>query len=260
MEFAEVREYCEGDDVRLIDWNVSARSQSLFVKKMVEERDRNILLLLDTSGSLRFGSVRRSKFDLQVELASIFVLSAFYAGDRLSLALAGARVDLFIPPAKGWNHAVRLIREMVSHQPAGRSADLGPVWSFLNSPGVPRSLVLFLTDFAAPLTPSGPFAVTARKHEIVTLLFSDPREWSLPKVGRVWLQDPETGERRLIDTGSGALRKSFEEFAQDRRRGLLQTLSSNGVDWTEFSTATDYQASLRRFLASRTAKRGYRHR
>ena len=260
MEFAEVREYCEGDDVRLIDWNVSARSQSLFVKKMVEERERNVLLLLDTSGSLRFGSVQRSKFDLLLELASIFVLSAFYAGDRVSLALVGARVDLFIRPAKGWNHCVRLIREMVSRRPAGRAADLGALWSFLNSPGVPRSLILFLTDFEAPLVSSGAFAVAARKHEIIALLVSDPREWSLPDVGRVWLQHPETGEKRLIDTGRESLRTAFEQSAQEKRESIFRTLGFNDVDWTEFSTATGYDASLRRFLEARTAKRGYRRR
>lgn len=259
MEFAEVREYTEGDDIRLIDWNVSARSHSLYVKKMVEERERNILLLLDTSGSLRFGTVRRTKFDLLVELASLFVLTAFYARDRLSLALATSRVDLFIPPAKGWNHAARLIREMVSRQAIGRVADMEAVWNFLNSPGVRRSLVILLTDFTVPLAASNHFCAATRKHEILAIFASDPREWSLPNVGLTRLEDPETGQVKVIHTGREEVRSEFHKRAAARRSEVLRILGVNDVDWAEFSTGTDYEASLRRFLEARALRRGYRH-
>ena len=258
LEFADVREYSDGDDMRLIDWNVSARSQTLYVKKMVEERERNVLLVLDRSGSLRFGSIRRTKYDLLVELASLFVLSAFLARDRVSLALFGERVDAFVPPAKGWNHAARLVREMVSVRPQGPSDDMEPLWGFLTSPGVPRSLVLLLMDFQAPLVASNSFSVACRKHEIVAVLVSDPREWSLPRAGRIRLEHPETGDVRVVNTNSRELRDSYEKRAVEKRGKILQTLASNRVDWVEFSTAAEYEVPLRRFLESRAAKRGYR--
>jgi uncharacterized protein (DUF58 family) len=260
MEFADVREYSEGDDVRLIDWNVSARSQSLFVKRMAEERERNVLLLLDSSGSLRFGSVRRTKFDLLLELGSLLVISGFYAKDRVSLAVFGARVDLYVAAAKGWNHAARLIREMVSRRPEGFALDIEQVWSFLNSPGVPRSLVILLTDFQAPLKPSNSFSAACRKHEAVAILVSDPREWELPEVGRIRVQDPETGRTGLVDTGSAEVRDQYRRNGQRRREQVFRLLHTTGVDWVEFSTASEYESTLRRFLEMRSLRRGCRHR
>lgn len=258
MEFAEVREYAEGDDVRLIDWNVSARSQSLYIKRMVEERERNVLVVLDVSGSLNFGSIRRTKFDLMVEVAAVFVLAAFNARDRASLALARSQVELYVPPGKGWNHAARLIRHMAAARPAGLSRDLEAVWKFLNAPGVPRSLVIFLTDFQAPLQASNSFAVVCRKHELVVALASDRREWELPRIGRIWLRNPEDGGVFLCDTNRDDLRRGYEKDAQERRERLIRLLRNQGVDWVEFDTASDYVVPLRRFLAERSARRGYR--
>jgi uncharacterized protein (DUF58 family) len=258
MEFAEVREYVDGDDVRLIDWNVSARNQSLYVKRMVEERERNVLLVLDTSGSLGFGSVRRTKFELMTELASILILSAFFARDRVSLALFSSRVDLFVSAAKGWTHAARLVREMVARQPGGICERMEPVWSFLNSPAVPRSLTFLLTDFQAPLTADNAFAVICRKHELVVILLSDPREWKLPQAGRIRVRDPETGLLRVVNTNQKDMRAQFERVAAERRANVLSCLGSNGVDWVEFSTGADYETQLRRFLEERIARRGYR--
>ena len=257
IEYAEVREYTEGDDIRTIDWNVSARSNTLHVKKMVEERDRNVLLVLDTSGSLLFGSVRRTKFDLQAEIAALLILSGLYARDRVSLALAGSRVERFIAPAKGSNHATRLIHEIAAQKPRGKVAEMEHLWSFLNSPGIPRSLVLLMTDFEAPIVRSNKLAIAARKHEVVALLVSDPLEWRLPRVGRLRLQDPETGEALIVDSSSDILQREFTRAAQAKRRRLLAALQSSGVDWAEFSTDKDYEAPLRHFLVSR---RGYRRR
>jgi len=254
MEFAEVREYSEGDDVRLIDWNVSARSQSLYVKRMAEERERNVLLLVDGSGSLAFGSVRRTKSDLLVEIASLLVISAYFARDRVSLAVFRSKVEPYVPAAKGWNHAARLIREMVSMHPHGRAGNLEAVWAFLNSPGVPRSLVLCLSDFQAPWLPSNSFAAACRKHELVTVLVSDPREWSLPPVGRIRLHDPETGGGRVINTRSAKLRSAYEDRARHTRKEVEQLFRSNGVEWLELSTGSAYEAALRRFLELRGAK------
>jgi uncharacterized protein (DUF58 family) len=255
MEFAEVREYADGDEVRLIDWNVSARHQSLYVKRMVEERERNVLLVVDTSGSLAFGSIQRTKFDLLIEIGSLLVLSGYYGKDRVSLALARSGVELFIPAAKGWNHAARLIRELVSVEPGGSAPGLDPVWNFVNSPGIPRSLVIFLTDFQTPLQPSHGFSAACRKHEMVFILASDPREWTLPSVGRIRVQHPETGQVNVINTRSGTVRKLYELKGQERRAGIIRLLRGTGVDWVELSTGTGYESALRRFLQARATRR-----
>ena len=260
MEFAEVREYAEGDDIRLIDWNVSARSQSLFVKKMEEERERNVLLILDTSGSLAFGSVRRTKFELISELASLLVLSAFLARDRVSLACFDSKVNLYVPAAKGWTHAARLIREIAAQEPGGACDRMEPIWGFLNSPAVARSLVFLFADFQAPLSPCNSFAVSCRKHELVLLLASDPREWRLPQVGRLRVRDPETRNTRVINTQAKGLAEEFERVAAGKRAGVLNLLSGCGADWAEFDTGADSETQLRRFLDMRTARKGYRRR
>jgi uncharacterized protein (DUF58 family) len=254
MEFAEVREYAEGDEVRLIDWNVSARHQSLYVKRMVEERERNVLLILDTSGSLAFGSVRRTKFDLLLEIGALMVLSAFYGKDRVSLALVRSGVERFIPAAKGWNHAARLIRELASIAPGGSAAGLDSLWNFVNTPGIPRSLVVFLTDYQAPLQASHSFAAACRKHELVFFLVSDPREWSMPGVGRVRVRHPETGRVAVLNTSRAAVRQEYEQKARQQRLAVEQLLRSSGVDWVELSTGAHNESTLRRFMLARASR------
>ena len=254
MEFAEVREYAEGDEVRLIDWNVSARHQSLYVKRMVEERERSVLLILDTSGSLAFGSVRRTKFDLLLEIGALMVLSAFYGKDRVSLALVRSGVERFIPAAKGWNHAARLIRELASVAPGGSASGLDSLWNFVNTPGIPRSLVVFLTDYQAPLQASHSFAAACRKHELVCFLVSDPREWSMPDVGRVRVRHPETGRVAVWNTSRAAVRQEYEQKARQQRSAVEQLLRSSGVDWVELSTGAHYESTLRRFMLARATR------
>jgi uncharacterized protein (DUF58 family) len=258
VEFAEVREYSEGDDIRLIDWNVSARSQSLYVKRMEEERERNVLLALDTSASLDFGSVARTKFSLLVEVGALLALSGSCAKDRISLALLRDRVERYIAPAKGPNHAARLVREMLACIPEGRGSSMGLAWSFLNSPGVPRSLVFLLTDFQCPVSAGAGFASACRKHEMVAVLVSDPREWSLPDVGRLRIRDPESGETRTVDTHDRGLRLGYEQNAQKRREAVLGVLRGYGADWVELSTSGEYEPALRRFFEARTIRKGDR--
>jgi uncharacterized protein (DUF58 family) len=260
MEFQEVREYAEGDDVRLIDWNVSARTSSLHVKRMTEERERSVLLVFDISGSIAFGSTLRTKFDLLLEIGALFTLAGFYSRDRVSLALVRDRIEMFVPPGKGWSHAARLIREMVAAHPEGGAGGFEPVWSFLNAPGVPRSLVLVLTDFQVPIAASDSFAVACRKHEVVMALASDQREIRLPNSGRTWFQDPESGQRCLVNTNQPGLRQEYEKNAQEKRGELTSLLRHHGVDWVELDTASDYEIPLRNFLTSRSARTGYRRR
>jgi uncharacterized protein (DUF58 family) len=258
VEFAEVREYSEGDDIRLIDWNVSARSQSLYVKRMEEERERNVLLALDTSASLDFGSVARTKFSLLVEVGALLALSGSCAKDRISLALLRDRVERYIAPAKGPNHAARLVREMLACISEGRGSSMELAWSFLNSPGVPRSLVFLLTDFQCPISAGAGFASACRKHEMVAVLASDPREWSLPDVGRLRIRDPESGEARTVDTHDRGLRRGYEQNALERREAVLGVLRGYGADWVELSTSGEYEPALRRFFEARTIRKGDR--
>jgi uncharacterized protein (DUF58 family) len=258
VEFAEVREYSEGDDIRLIDWNVSARSQSLYVKRMEEERERNVLLALDTSASLDFGSVARTKFSLLVEVGALLALSGSCAKDRISLALLRDRVERYIAPAKGPNHAARLVREMLACIPEGRGSSMELAWSFLNSPGVPRSLVFLLTDFQCPISAGAGFASACRKHEMVAVLVSDPREWRLPDVGRLRIRDPESGETRTVDTHNRGLRHGYEQNALKRREAVLCVLRGYGADWVELSTSGEYEPALRRFFEARTIRKGDR--
>jgi uncharacterized protein (DUF58 family) len=255
MEFMEVREYAEGDDVRLIDWNVSARSQSLYVKRMAEERERNVLILLDTSGSLAFGSTRRSKFDLLTEIGALLVLAGFYSKDKVSLGFVSSKIEGYIPPAKGPVHAARLIREMIHQRPAEGATDLEFAWRFLNSSGIPRSLVLFLTDFQTPMHPGSEFSISCRKHEIVVILASDPREWNLPPIGRIRLADLESNRQCIINTNKREVRDSYSQNAMQRRRELTGLLESNGLEWIELSTDAEYESKLRIFLAGRHARR-----
>jgi uncharacterized protein (DUF58 family) len=255
MEFVEVREYSEGDDVRLIDWNVSARSQSLYVKRMAEERERNVLILLDTSGSLSFGSAGQSKFDLLTEVGALLVLAGFYSKDRVSLGFLHSKIEGYIPPAKGPVHAARLIREMVLQKPGGGATDLEAGWRFLNAPCMPRSLVLLLTDFQVPLRHGSAFSACCRKHELVAILVSDPREWSLPSIGRIRLEDLESGKQRIINTNEREVRESYSRTALKRRQELTSFLESSGVDWVELSTDTEYESKLRTFLESRHIRR-----
>ncbi len=255
MEFSEVREYSPGDDIRLIDWNVSARAPSLYVKRMEEERERNVLILMDASGSLRFGTVRLRKFDLLVELGSLLAVSAYYAKDRVSLAVFRAKVDHYFPAAKGWNHAARLIREMVARAPEGNSPGIEPVWAFLNSPGIPRSLVVLLTDFMVPVTASNALAAACRKHEIIAILVSDPRESELPRIGWIRVQDPESGEGKVVNTDSPLVRERLRQTAAMRRNELTAVLHGSGIAWLELSTGCPYEGALRRFLEQRSARR-----
>jgi uncharacterized protein (DUF58 family) len=255
MEFVDVREYTEGDDVRLIDWNVSARSQSLYIKRMAEERERNVLILLDSSASLAFGSGGRSKFDLLTEIGALLVLAGFYSKDRISLGFLHSKIEGYIAPAKGQVHAARLIREMVLRKPSGGAKDLESGWRFLNAPCMPRSLVLLLTDFQVPLRPGGAFSTCCRKHEIVAILISDPREWTLPAVGRIRLEDLESGKHCSIDTSKRDVRDSYSRNALKRRQELISLLQSSGVDWIELSTDNEYESKLRTFLESRHIRR-----
>jgi uncharacterized protein (DUF58 family) len=261
MDFEEVREYLPGDEVRTIDWNVTARTGRPFVKKFTEERELTLLLLLDLSASGSFGSGARSKRELAAEVASVLAFSAIRNQDRVGLVLFTDRVEKFIPPAKGRSHVLRVVREALFFEPEHTGTDLVGALDFVNRV-VPRRAVTFLiSDFLLPGSAKGlpepvrrALGLANRRHDLVALATSDPRERELPDVGFVTLDDAETGEQLEVDTSDPALRRRYAEAAREHAEALRQALRGCGVDLLELDTATSYLPALQRFFRGRVRR------
>lgn len=194
----------------------------------------------------------------QTHLLDSLMIALLTGGHLLLEGVPGLAKTLAVKSlaeAKGWNQAARLIRELVSMRPGGAASGLDPVWNFVNSQGIPRSLLVFLTDFQEPLQASHSFSAACRKHEVVFFLASDPREWSLPAAGRIRVRHSETGETMVINTGRVAVRGEYEHRAQEQRASFTRLLRNNGVDWVELSTRVSYESALRRFLVGRAGQR-----
>lgn len=250
MEFAEVREYVPGDDVRTIDWNVTARMGQPFVKQYVEERELTVMLLVDLSASGRFGSVARFKSEIAIELCAALALSAVTNNDKVGLILFTDGIERFIAPQKGRNRALRVIREMLVYQPERRGTDLGQALEYLHKVCRRRTVTFLISDFLA----SGyekQLRLAHKRHDVVPVCITDPREHELPPVGLLTLQDLETGEHVVVDTGSAAVREHYrrrQEEAADRRRRLFRSL---GLDFVEARTDQPYIHALLRFFRVR---------
>ena len=261
MDFEEVREYLPGDEVRSIDWNVTARTGRPFVKKFTEERELTLLLLLDLSASGRFGSGSRSKRELAAEVASVLAFSAIRNQDRVGLVLFTDRVEKFIAPAKGRGHVLRVVRESLFFEPEHTGTDLLAAVEFANRV-VPRRAVAFLiSDFLLPGNEKGlpepvrrALRLANRRHDLVALSTTDPRERELPDVGFVTLDDAETGEQLEIDTSNPGLRRRYAQAAQSHAEALSQSLRGCGVDLLELSTDEPYLPALQRFFRGRARR------
>ena len=261
MDFEEVREYLPGDEVRSIDWNVTARTGRPFVKKFTEERELTLLLLLDLSASGRFGSGSRSKRELAAEVASVLAFSAIRNQDRVGLVLFTDRVEKFIAPAKGRGHVLRVVRESLFFEPEHTGTDLLAAVEFANRV-VPRRAVAFLiSDFLLPGNEKGlpepvrrALTLANRRHDLVALSTTDPRERELPDVGFLTLDDAETGEQLEIDTSNPGLRRRYAQAAQSHAEALSQSLRGCGVDLLELSTDEPYLPALQRFFRGRARR------
>ncbi len=251
MEFAEVREYQPGDDIRTIDWNVTARMGSVYVKKYVEERDLSLLLLVDVSGSQRFGSQYLVKRDLAAELAAVLAFSAVANHDRVGALFFTDRVEAFVPPARGHDHALRIVRDLLTLEPVGRGTDLAMALRFAHQVMKRRGIVAVLSDFQATGY-QRPLGVLRRRHDVVALHLFDPREEELPAVGMVVLADPETGELRVVDTADAATRR---RLAARHRAETAEILRRARVDALSLSTAESYEQPLAAFFKSRERRR-----
>ena len=250
MNFEEVREYAPGDEIRSIDWNVTARMNTPYVKKFTEERELTVLLVVDVSASGTFGSVELSKRELAAEVASILAFSAINNNDKVGLLLFSDEVELYIPPKKGRLHTLRLIREMLYFEPKGRGTNLAGALDYLNRVTSRRAVVFMISDFLAPDF-SKALTVSSRRHDVVAMPVSDPGESQLPNVGIITLEDAETGEQIDINTGSRAVRRGLADQEETRRKAMTRLFRSRRVDIVPLSTTEDYLLALRSFFEQR---------
>lgn len=250
LAFDEVRAYQPGDDVRGIDWNVTARMGQPFVKRYVEERERTVVLALDVSGSLAFGTGRQSKREIAAELAAILAFSATSNNDRVGLVQFTDRIEHFLPPRKGSRHVLRLIRDVLFYEPKHKGTSLRVGLDHLNRVLRRKAIVFLFSDFL-DLDHDKSFRRTARRHELIAVRLWDPREEELPNVGLVELEDTETGQRLLIDTASAALRAEYLALGQRRGNAIRELARSSGVDLIEASTNGDHLDELVRFFRMR---------
>lgn len=250
MNFEDVREYQPGDEIRAIDWNVTARLGTAFVKKFTEERELTVLLVVDVSASGNFGSVSQSKRELAAEVACLLAFSAIRNNDKVGLLLFSDRVELFIPPKKGRSHTLRIIREILFFEPAGRGTVPALALDYLNKVVTRRAVVFFVSDFQ-----TGDFSrelsVTGRRHDCIAVHIQDQREEVLPNVGIITLEDAETGEQIEINTADRSIRERFGALAEARLEELNRTLRRNSIDAILLRTGEDYLPALRSFFKQR---------
>ncbi len=251
MEFAEVREYTPGDDVRTIDWNVTARLGAPHVKKFVEERDLTLLLLVDVSGSQAFGSRFLLKRDYAAELAAVLAFSAVANHDRVGAVLFSDRVEAFVPPARGHDHALRIVRDLLALQPAGRGTDLPGALRFAHRVLKRRGIVAVLSDFQAADFEK-PLGILRRRHDVIALQLFDPRESEVPAGGLFALEDPETGARAVVDTSRPDVRRRLQLATLTTAADVFRR---TGVDALPLSTAESYDRPLRAFFKAREKRR-----
>lgn len=267
MEFDEVREYQPGDDVRAIDWNVTARTGEPFVKRYVEERELTVMLAFDASASGEFGTAGRFKREVAAELGAVLAFSAIINNDKVGLLAFTDQIELHIPPRKGRRHVLRLIRDLLTFEPAGRGTDISQALDRLNRVLKRRAIIFVISDFLVPTpdltgrgraTPDGILSglerallVTNRRHDLVAITLTDPREVAWPAVGLVGLEDAETGTTTWIDSGDRAWREAFAERAAAHQSARDAALSRAQVDRVDVTVGEDYVGPLLAFFEER---------
>lgn len=253
IEFSEVREYQFGDDQRAIDWNVTARMGAPYIKKFQEERELNVVLAADVSASSAFGTAGRSKAQMAAEAGAVLALSAIRNNDRVGLLSFTDRIETYIEPRKGGQHTLRIIRELLYPTASGRRTDLGLAAETLGRVLKRRSLVFLMSDFAAQGFEAA-LRFTARKHDVVAITITDPREIELPAMGIVELEDAETGEILLLDSDSDGVRRRYNEIALTRAGARSRLLRGMGIDEIALRTDGDFVEPLMAFFRSRASR------
>ncbi|RJX32929.1 MAG: DUF58 domain-containing protein [Desulfurivibrio sp.] len=254
MEFDEVRAYQPGDDIRAIDWNVTARTGHPFVKQYVEERELTIFFLVDLSASGAFGSGQRLKNEVAAELCALLAFSAIKNNDKVGLIAFTDTVELFIPPKKGPTHVLRLIREILSFSPERGRTSIAASLHFFGRISHKRAVAFLVSDFLDEDF-STPMRIIARRHDLIAVSITDPRERELPAAGLIELEDAESGGRLLIDSSSPAVRRAFAAAAARRLKELAGQFAAMGVDHIPLQTDEDYVLDLVRFFRMRERRR-----
>ena len=253
MAFAEVREYQPGDDVRTIDWNVTARMDDPFVKVFDEERELTVILMVDASASGDFGTVAQMKGEIGAEICALLAFSAIQNNDRVGLIIFTDKVELFIPPKKGKKHVLRVIRELLYFQPSGRGTNIDAALEYLNRVTYRRSVVFLVSDFFASDYEKA-LRVANRRHDLIAITLEDPREYDLPAIGIVELEDAETGEGILVDFGDAAVREAFQKLTRKERDDREALFRRMGLDAVNISTQGAYHEPLMQFFRMRAKK------
>ncbi len=250
MEFEDVRPYVPGDEVRDIDWNVTARLGAPYIKRFVEERELTVMLVVDVSRSMRFGTAGDEKRERAAELAAVLGFAAISNNDRVGLTLASDRVEHFVPPARGRTHLLRMVRDVLGARTSARATRLGAAARFLAMTLRRRSLVFWISDFEDTLDVQD-WRILARRHELTALVLRDPRDEMLPAAGWVELEDLESGARRLVNTSSRAVRERYHREAVERRSRLAAALREARCPSLEIRMDRSYLPTLIGYFASR---------
>jgi len=250
MEFSEVREYQFGDDIRNIDWNVTARFGHPFIKVFEEERELTVILMVDLSGSLIFGSVEKTKQEIAAEISAILAFSALKNNDKVGLILFTDKIEKFVPPRKGRKHVLRIIREVLSFEPKGKSTDLKAALEYMNNAIKRRSIVFLLSDFM-DAGYEKILRIVGKRHDLIGMVLNDKREDEIPDMGLVKFTDAESGIERWIDTGDKRTRFLFKEMRKRDKENLKSLFLSGRLDSIEIDTGQNYIKPLVQFFRMR---------
>jgi len=257
MEFREVREYVPGDDIRSIDWNVTARTGEPHVKVMAEERELTVMLMVDMSGSGMFGSVSRFKNELAAELCAVLAFSAIKNNDKVGLIVFTDDIELYVPPQKGSKHVLRVIREVLYFKPKNRGTDIPKALHYLNNVIRRKAVVFLVSDFMADNYETA-LRVANRRHDVIAVTVTDPREHTLPDVGLVAVRDAETGRETLINTSDAKVRAAYEKETRAMLQKRDEILRRTRVDTMHTSTDKPYVEEIYRFFKTRERRQSGR--
>lgn len=253
MEFADVREYTHGDDIRAIDWNVTARAGAPFIKQFLEERELTVLFLADISRSHHFGSHEKLKSDVAAEVTALLAFSAVKNNDKVGLITFTDQIEKYIPVQKGKQHVLRVVREILYNTPKGIKTDIGHALEYVNKAQRKRAVIFLVSDFLGN-DYDKPLKILARYHDLILVRIFDPREYEIPPVGHVCMEDPETGETALVDTSSRSFRQNFAKQQKENETALLKKLTAYGIDTISIDVSKPYVEPIAAFFTKRTKR------
>ena len=250
MAFSEVREYQPGDDIRTIDWNVTARFNTPFIKVFEEERELTVMLIIDVSGSKNFGTQKQMQQELVTELSAVLAFSAIQNNDKIGVIFFSDKVEKFIPPKKGKSHILRIIRELIAFEPENKGTDIGEALRYFNNVIKKRAVCFVISDFIGDNF-EAPLKIANKKHDVVTIRINDKREEELPDIGLIQMKDAETGEVKWIDTGNKSIRQNYKKNYLRNKEEVNQLFKNSGVDTIQLRTDMDYIKPLIQFFKRR---------